>query len=256
MGILDQFSLKGRTALVSGACRGIGQGLAVALAEAGADIVGVSMDLKLEGSETGQLVEALGRKFSAYNCDFSKREDLYRFIKEVKEKEAPIDILINNAGMIMRKAAAEHPDEWWDKVIEVNQNAQFILTREFGRDMLERGRGKIVFTASMLSFQGGILVPGYTASKSAVAGLTKAFANEWAGRGLNVNAIAPGYIATENTAPIRADEARSASILARIPANRWGLPSDLTGAVVFLCSPASDYVNGIILPVDGGWLAR
>ena len=256
MSILDTFSLQGRTALVSGACRGIGQGLAVALAEAGADIVGVSMDLKLEGSETGAMVTALGRKFSAYNCDFSNREDLYRFIKEVKEKEAPIDILINNAGMIMRKAAAEHPDEMWDKVIEVNQNAQFILTREFGRDMLERGRGKIVFTASMLSFQGGILVPGYTASKSAVAGLTKAFANEWAGRGLNVNAIAPGYIATENTAPIRADEARSASILARIPAGRWGLPSDLTGAVVFLCSPASDYINGIILPVDGGWLAR
>ena len=164
MSILEQFSLKGRTALVSGACRGIGQAIAVALADAGADVVGVSLDLKLEGSETGQMIEALGRKFSAYNCDFSDRKDLYRFIKEVKEKEAPIDILINNAGMILRKAAAEHPDEWWDKVIEVNQNAQFILTREFGRDMLERGRGKVVFTASMLSFQGGILVPGYTAS--------------------------------------------------------------------------------------------
>jgi 2-deoxy-D-gluconate 3-dehydrogenase len=256
MSILEKFSLKGRTALVSGACRGLGQAMALALAEAGADIVGVSLDLKLEGSETGQKVEALGRKFSAYNCDFSNREILHRFIKAVKENEAPIDIMINNAGMILRKPAAEHPDEWWDKVIEVNQNAQFILTREFGREMLARGRGKIIFTASMLSFQGGINVPGYTASKSAVAGLTKAFANEWAGRGVNVNAIAPGYMATDNTAALRADEARSAAILERIPAGRWGEASDLAGAVVFLAAPASDYVNGVVLPVDGGWLAR
>lgn len=256
MGILDKFKLNGKTALVSGACRGLGQGMALALAEAGADIIGVSLDIELQGSETEKLVTGLGRKFKAYRCDFSDRQDLHRFINEVKASGTAVDILINNAGMILRKPAAEHPDEWWDKVIEVNQNAQFIMAREFGREMLERGSGKIIFTASMLSFQGGINVPGYTASKSAVAGLTRAFANEWAGRGLNVNAIAPGYMATENTAPLRADQDRSASILGRIPAGRWGLPEDLQGAVVFLASAASDYVNGIIVPVDGGWLAR
>ncbi|MCL5270026.1 MAG: 2-dehydro-3-deoxy-D-gluconate 5-dehydrogenase KduD [bacterium] len=254
--VRDQFDLAGRTAVVTGASRGIGQALALALAEAGADIIGVSRNLAPEGGETGRLIAALGRRFSAYQCDFADRHDLYRFVKEAKEREAPVDILVNNAGMIQRKPAAEHPDEWWDQVIEVNQSAPFILAREFGREMLARGRGKIIFTASMLSFQGGILVPGYAASKSAVAGIVRALANEWAGRGVNVNAIAPGYIATDNTAALRADAERSASILGRIPAGRWGTPDDLKGAVVFLASAASDYVHGTILAVDGGWLAR
>jgi 2-deoxy-D-gluconate 3-dehydrogenase len=168
----------------------------------------------------------------------------------------PIDILFNNAGTIMRKPAADHPDEWWDKVIEVNLNAQFILTRHVAKGMLDRGRGKIVFTASMLTFQGGITVPGYAASKGAIGQLTKALANEWAGKGLNVNAIAPGYIATDNTAALQADAVRNKAILDRIPAGRWGAPHDLVGAVVFLCSSAADYINGTILTVDGGWLGR
>jgi 2-deoxy-D-gluconate 3-dehydrogenase len=167
-----------------------------------------------------------------------------------------IDILVNNAGTIMRKPAAEHPDEFWDKVIEVNLNAQFILSREIGKEMIARGEGKIVFTASMLTFQGGITVPGYAASKGGIGQLTKALANEWAGKGVNVNAIAPGYIATDNTAALQADEKRSKSILERIPAGRWGTPEDLAGAVVFLCSPAAAYLHGTILMVDGGWLGR
>jgi 2-dehydro-3-deoxy-D-gluconate 5-dehydrogenase len=187
--------------------------------------------------------------------DISNREGLYSFIQEVKSNHT-IDILINNAGMILRKPVAEHPDEWWDKVISVNLDAQFLLTREFGKDMISRGFGKVVFTCSLLSFQGGINVPGYTASKSAVAGLVKAFANEWASKGLNINGIAPGYVATNNTEALRNDPERSKSILDRIPAARWGEPSDYKGPVVFLCSEAASYVNGAILLVDGGWMAR
>jgi 2-deoxy-D-gluconate 3-dehydrogenase len=254
--VLDQFNLKGKTALVTGCKRGIGQAMAVALAEAGADIIGVSASLEKSGSEVEKEVTALGRKFSAYQCDFADRTALYDFIKKVQQDFPAIDILVNNAGTIMRKPAAEHPDEYWDTVIDTNLNAQFILTREIGKLMLERGKGKVIFTASLLTFQGGINVPGYAASKGAVGSLVKAFANEWAAKGVNVNAIAPGYIATDNTAALRADEKRSSSILERIPAGRWGETDDFKGPVVFLASPASDYVHGTILTVDGGWMGR
>jgi len=247
------FDLSGKTALVTGCDTGLGLGMATALANAGADIVGASIVDDYSATKTA--VEAAGRKFTYFKVDISNRETLYSFIKSVKEK-FQIDILINNAGIIMRKPIAEHPDDYWDKVIAINLDAQFIITREFGRDMIARGFGKIVFTCSMLSYQGGINVPGYTASKSAVAGLVKAFANEWAIKGVNVNGIAPGYIATNNTAALREDAERSKSILERIPAGRWGLPTDFYGPVVFLCSAAADYVNGTILNVDGGWMAR
>jgi 2-deoxy-D-gluconate 3-dehydrogenase len=201
-------------------------------------------------------VTALGRTFRPYACDFADRDALYALVGELRRDVPRIDILVNNAGTTLRKPAAEHPDEYWDKVIEVNLNAQFILTREIGRDMLARGRGKVVFLASLLSFQGGITVPGYAAAKGAVASLTKALANEWAARGVNVNAVAPGYIETDITAALRADEQRNRAIFERIPAGRWGKPQDIAGAVVFLCSDAAAYVHGTILPVDGGWLGR
>ncbi len=253
--ILSLFDLSGKTALITGCDKGIGKAYAMALAEAGADIIGASRSLEKE-SEIEKEITSLGKKFTACKVDLSNRSDVYDFIQKVREENSTIDILVNNAGTIMRKPAAEHPDEYWDKVIDVNLNAQFILTREFGKDMIERGNGKIVFTCSMLSYQGGINVPGYTASKSAIAGLVKALANEWAGKGVNVNGIAPGYIATDNTKALRGDAERNKSILERIPANRWGIPDDLKGAIVFLCSNASDYVNGTILNVDGGWMGR
>ena len=240
---------------MTGCDKGIGKAYALGLAEAGADIIGASRSLE-NGSSIEKEVVALNRKFKAYKVDLGDRTSVYAFIEKVKSEHNSVDILVNNAGTILRKPVAEHPDEYWDKVIDINLNAQFILTREFGKDMLERGSGKIVFTCSMLSYQGGINVPGYTASKSAVAGLVKAFANEWAGKGLNVNGIAPGYITTDNTQALRDDAVRSKSILERIPANRWGAPDDLKGAIIFLCSGASDYVNGTILNVDGGWMAR
>lgn len=249
------FELKGKKALVTGCDRGIGKAMALGLAEAGADIIGVSATIEESGSEVEKELSALKKKFRAYRCDFSDREALYKFISLVKE-EHEIDILINNAGIILRKPAAEHPDEYWDKLLSINLDAQFILTREFGKEMLRRKSGKIVFTCSMLSYQGGINVPGYTASKSAVAGLVKAFANEWAGSGVNVNGIAPGYVATDNTQALREDPQRSKSILDRIPAARWGEPEDFKGPVIFLCSDASRYVHGTILNVDGGWMAR
>ena len=255
MSLQSLFSLSGKTALVTGCDRGIGKAYAIALAEAGADIIGASRTL-VAGSGTENEIEKLGRKFKPYQVDLSNREALYGFIQKVKEENNSIDILVNNAGTILRKPVAEHPDEYWDKVIEVNLNAQFILTREFGKEMIEKGSGKIVFTCSMLSYQGGINVPGYTASKSALAGLIKAFANEWAGSGVNVNGIAPGYIATDNTQALRDDVERNKSILDRIPAKRWGEPADLKGAVIFLCSEAAAYVNGTILNVDGGWMSR
>ena len=250
---LEAFSLEGKVALVTGAKRGIGAGIAVALAEAGAEVIGVSASLETSGSETARRVADVGGTFSAYACDFADRSAVYAFLEKVQAEHPVIDILFNNAGTILRKPAAEHPDEFWDKVIDVNLNAPFVITRELGKKMLERGWGKVVFTASLLTFQGGITVPGYAASKG---GVGKAFANEWAGRGVNVNAIAPGYIATDNTAALRADETRSRQILERIPAGRWGTPQDMAGAAVFLASHASDYVNGVVLPVDGGWLAR
>jgi 2-deoxy-D-gluconate 3-dehydrogenase len=226
------------------------------LAEAGADIIGASASLQPSGSEVEQEVKALGRNFKAYACDFSDRSALYEFIAEVKADFPVVDILINNAGTILRKPAAEHPDEYWDTIIAVNQSAQFILSREFGREMITRGYGKIIFTASLLSFQGGITVPGYTASKHAIAGLTKALSNEWAGKGVNVNAIAPGYVVTDNTESLRNDPIRQKAILERIPAGRWGNIDDFKGPVVFLASAASDYVSGEIITVDGGWMAR
>jgi 2-deoxy-D-gluconate 3-dehydrogenase len=230
--------------------------MAEALAEAGADIIGVSASLEPEGSEVAQSVEGLGRKFYAYQCDFGSRDSLKDFCERVKEDHPVIDILVNNAGTILRKPIAEHPDEFWDEVIAVNQSAPFILTREIGRDMVSRGSGKIIFTASLLTFQGGITVPGYAASKGAIGQLTKAFANEWASKGVNVNAIAPGYISTDNTTALRADENRSRSIMERIPAGRWGEPADFKGPVVFLASHASDYMHGTVMTVDGGWMGR
>ena len=255
MSILKTFNLSGKTALVTGCRRGIGRGLAQAVAEAGADVVGVSASLESSGSDVEADVTSAGRAFSGYACDFTDRDSLYVFVERVKVNHQ-IDILVNNAGTILRQPAAEHPDEYWDKVIEVNLNAQFILAREFGKDMLARGSGKIVFTASLLSFQGGITVPGYAASKGGIATLTMALSNEWAGQGVNVNAIAPGYIATDNTRALQDDATRTEQILARVPAGRWGSPDDLKGAVVFLCSDASSFVNGVVLPVDGGWMGR
>lgn len=256
MSIIQSFNLDGKVALVTGCKRGIGKAMAIALAEAGADIIGVSASLELEGSDVEKEVRQIGRKFQAYQCDFSDRSSLYAFISNIKKDHPVIDVLVNNAGTIMRKPAAEHPDEYWDEVIAVNQSSQFILTRELGKEMLKRGAGKVIFTASLLTFQGGINVPGYAASKGAIGQLTKAFANEWASKGVNVNAIAPGYIATDNTSALRADENRSNSILERIPAGRWGNPEDFKGPIVFLASDASSYVHGTILTVDGGWMAR
>ncbi|SFW66064.1 SDR family NAD(P)-dependent oxidoreductase [Cellulophaga fucicola] len=256
MSVLDTFKLEGKTALVTGCKRGIGKAMAIGLAEAGANIIGVSASLELAGSSVAKEVESKGKKFSAYQCDFSDRKALYAFINQVKKDHPQIDILINNAGTILRAPAAEHPDEMWDKVIEVNQNAQFILTREIGKEMVARGSGKIVFTASLLTYQGGITVPGYAASKGAIGQLTMAFANEWAGKGVNVNAIAPGYIATDNTEALRNNPERAESILARIPAGRWGEPEDFAGPVVFLASKAANYMSGSIVLVDGGWMGR
>ena len=255
MGVLDQFKLNGKIALVTGCRRGIGKAMAEGLAEAGADIIGVSASLEA-GSEVQQSIENSGRKFYPYQCDFSKREHLHTFTAQIKKDFPIIDILVNNAGTILRKPAAEHPDEYWDEVIAINQTAPFILTREIGKAMIARGSGKIIFTASILTFQGGINVPGYAASKGAIGSLVKAFANEWGNKGVNVNAIAPGYISTDNTTALRADENRSGLILDRIPANRWGEPEDFKGPVVFLSSSASDYMHGTIITVDGGWMGR
>lgn len=255
MGILNEFDLSGKTALVTGCRRGIGRAFAQGLAEAGADIVGVSASLA-SGSEVEGDVTGLGRSFRPYACDFSDRDALRAFIARVKADVAQVDILVNNAGTILREPAADHSDEYWDKVIEVNLNAQFVLAREFGKEMVARGSGKIVFTASLLSFQGGITVPGYAAAKGGIATLTMALSNEWASTGVNVNAIAPGYIATDNTEALRSDSVRSEQILTRIPQGRWGQPDDLKGACVFLCSDAANYVNGAILTVDGGWMGR
>ena len=252
--ILDNFKLNGRTAIVTGSNKGIGQSYALALAEGGADIIGVSFESDF--SETEKMITGLGRKFKSYKSDFSIRNSLYEFIKNVKADFGKIGILVNNAGTILRKPIAEHPDEYWDKVIEVNLTSQFILTREIGKDMAERGYGKIVFIASLLSFQGGILVPGYAASKGGIKQLTMAFANEWASKGVTVNAIAPGYIATDNTKALREDPVRNKAILDRIPAGKWGTPQDLMGTIVFLCSDASNYLNGSVITVDGGWMGR
>ncbi|MBK5293951.1 MAG: SDR family oxidoreductase [Acidobacteriia bacterium] len=253
--MLDLFRLEGKTALVTGCRRGIGRAMAEALAEAGADIAGVSATLEPD-CEVGKAVRFAGRKFHGYSCDFSDRKALYGLIEKVRAAHPVVDILVNNAGSILRKPAAEHPDDYWDKIIEINLNAQFVLSREIGKGMLERGSGKIIFTASLLTFQGGITVPGYAASKGGVGSLVKALSNEWAARGVQVNAIAPGYIATDVTEALRNDPVRNTAILGRIPAGRWGSPEDFQGAVVFLASRASDYITGEILTVDGGWMGR
>jgi 2-deoxy-D-gluconate 3-dehydrogenase len=256
MNTIDLFRLDGKVALVTGARRGIGRAMAVALAEAGADIIGVSTSMEEQGSQVEADVCAAGRRFTGYACDFSDRTALYELIGQLKIDFPVIDILVNNAGMILRKPAAEHPDVYWDKVLEVNLSAQFILSREIGKGMIQRGRGKIIFTASLLTFQGGINVPGYASTKGGIAQLAKGLANEWACSGIQVNAIAPGYIETDNTEALRNDPVRSKSILERIPMGRWGNPADFKGPVVFLASDASNYVTGTILTVDGGWMGR
>ena len=250
------FRLDGKMALVTGCRRGIGFAMASALAEAGADIVGVSANLEPSGSDVEREVLSFGREFHGFAVDFSKRNELYAFISEVRTRFPKIDILVNNAGTIRRSPAVEHPDAFWDEILEINLSAQFVLTRELGKEMVNRNSGKIIFTASLLTFQGGINVPGYAASKGALGQLTKALANEWAGKGVNVNAIAPGYVATDNTETLRNDSTRNRQILERIPAGRWGRPEDFKGPVVFLASPASDYIHGTILVVDGGWMGR
>jgi 2-deoxy-D-gluconate 3-dehydrogenase len=251
----NYFNLSGKKALVTGCSSGIGEAMAIGLAEAGADIIGISGSLQ-SGSEVERKVKDLGKKFAPYRIDLENRNMIYEEIVKINASHPVIDILINNAGTIRRDPAISHSDEEWDCVLAINLNAAFILSREFGRKMIERGRGKIIFTCSLLSFQGGINVPGYTASKSAIAGLVKALANEWAIKGVNVNGIAPGYVATNNTKALREDKERNKAIIDRIPAGRWGNPDDFKGPVIFLSSPASDYVHGEILTVDGGWMGR
>jgi 2-dehydro-3-deoxy-D-gluconate 5-dehydrogenase len=256
MNVLDLFRLDGKTALVTGARRGIGKAMALALAEAGADIIAASASQEIRGSEIENEVTALGRRFKGYACDFGKREAVYQLIEQLNKDFASIDILVNNAGTVLRKPAVEYPDEYWDAILEINLSSQFILSRELGKHMVERGKGKIIFVASLLTFQGGITVPAYAASKGGVGQLTKALANEWAGRGVQVNAIAPGYVFTDNTEALQNDPVRYQAILDRIPAGRWGEPEDFKGAAVFLASEASNFINGEILTVDGGWMGR
>lgn len=249
------FDLTGRTALVTGCTRGIGAAICVALARAGAEIVGTGTSVAEDGGAVGEAVRAAGRSFRGIACDLGDRQALYGTLIAALEEDTP-DILVNNAGIIRRAPAAEHPDADWDAVMRVNLDAPFILTREIGRRMVARGSGRVVFVGSVLSFQGGILVPGYAASKAAVAQLARSFANEWAAAGVNVNAVAPGYVATDNTAALQADADRSAALLARVPCGRWGTPEEIAEPVVFLASDASRFVHGATLPVDGGWLAR
>jgi 2-deoxy-D-gluconate 3-dehydrogenase len=252
--ILDKFKLDGKVAVVTGAGRGLGQGAALGFAEAGADLALVDI---LSTDETASQVRALGRRVSQVHANLMERASIQAVVDQVVRELGGIDILLNNAGIIRRAALLEFAEKDWDDVIQLNESAVFFLSQAVARQMVAQGRGgKIVNTASMLSFQGGIRVPSYTASKSAVMGLTRLMANELAPHRINVNAIAPGYMATDNTAPLRADQARSAEILGRIPAGRWGLPEDLQGALVFLASAASDYVTGYTLAVDGGWLCR
>jgi 2-deoxy-D-gluconate 3-dehydrogenase len=259
MGILESFRLDKKNALVTGAGRGLGQAIAVGLAEAGADIAGLDV---ISLDETRILVEKTGHRFLPVTCNLrdSSPNDLQEIVREIAlqlGKGSPaLNILVNNAGIIRRAPALDYSETDWDDVLHINLKAVFFLSQACARIMFPQGSGKIINIASMLSFQGGILVPSYTAAKSGVAGITHALANEWAGKGINVNAIAPGYMATDNTAPLRADASRSQAILERIPAGRWGEPADLMGIAVFLASTASDYLNGAIIPVDGGWLSR
>jgi 2-deoxy-D-gluconate 3-dehydrogenase len=248
------FRLDGQTALVTGASRGLGAGMATALAGAGASVVLADLQLALETEQS--IRDNCPARTLCLTADLSKREETDRLLAQANEAMGRIDILVNNAGIIRRTPAAEYSDEDWDAVIEINLTSAFRLARAAGAAMVARGHGKIVNISSLLAFQGGILVPSYAAAKAGLAQVTKALANEWASRGVNVNAIAPGYMATENTRPLRADAVRSQQILSRIPAGRWGVPEDLGGAVIFLASRASDYVNGHVLVVDGGWMGR
>lgn len=249
------FDLSGKTALVTGASRGIGQAIAIGLAQAGADIVAVASRAE-NAAETAAQVEALGRKALTVGCDQSSPSAIKAAADKAYELTGAVDILVNNAGTIRRSPARDYSDEDWSAVIDTNLTGVFQFCRAIGGKMIDQGHGKIVNIASLLSFQGGITVPAYAASKGGVAQLTKALANEWAGLGVQINAIAPGYIATDNTAALRADPERNTSILSRIPAGRWGDASDIAGAAIFLSSAAANYVNGHILTVDGGWMAR
>ncbi|WKL58077.1 2-dehydro-3-deoxy-D-gluconate 5-dehydrogenase KduD [Asticcacaulis sp. ZE23SCel15] len=247
------FDLTGKVALVTGANTGLGQGIAIALAEAGADIAAAGI---VPADETAEKIKALGRKFINIDANLITIEPVDRIVKETLDGLGGLDILVNNAGLIRRADAVEFSEKDWDDVMNVNIKSAFFMSQAAGKHFIAQGYGKIINIASMLSFQGGIRVPSYTASKSGIAGITRLLANEWAAKGININAIAPGYMSTDNTAQIRADEARNKSILDRIPAARWGDPADLGGTAVFLASRASDYVNGAVIPVDGGWLAR
>jgi 2-deoxy-D-gluconate 3-dehydrogenase len=255
MAILDSFKLDGRVALVTGAGQGLGQGMALALAEAGADVAGLDRG---SSAATGEAVRLLGRRYQEVVCDLSTVSvaGLNAVVAGVVRDLGRLDILVNNAGIIRRAPAIEFSEADWDDVLQIDLKAAFFLAQAAARVMIPQGGGKIINTVSMLSFQGGIIVPSYTAAKSGLAGTTRALANEWAKHAINVNAIAPGYMATENTAALRANPERGPAILERIPAGRWGEPADLQGAVVFLASTAADYVHGAILPVDGGWLTR
>ena len=252
--ILDQFKLDGKVAIVTGAARGLGQAIALGLAEAGADVVAVDI---LETTETEKQIKKIGRIAIGINADLSKKECVDDIVKKTQDTFGRIDILFNNAGIIRRAPLVEFSEKDWDDVININQRTLFFLSQAVAKVFIKQGKGgKIINTASMLSFQGGILVPSYTASKSAVMGLTRLMANELAAHKINVNAIAPGYMATDNTAALRADPERNKAILDRIPAGRWGKPEDLKGIAVFLASSASDYISGYTIAVDGGWLAR
>lgn len=252
--MLDMFKLDGKVAIITGASRGLGQGIVVGLAKAGADIVGVGQS---DMSETRKLVESIGKKFVEVKADLTKQDKLDDIIQVCKKEFGRVDILVNNAGTIRREDAINYTEKDWDDILNLNLKTVFFLSQKVAKEFIEQKTGgKIINIASMLSFQGGIRVPAYTASKSAIMGITKALANEWAKYNINVNAIAPGYMATDNTKALREDEKRSEEILSRIPAGRWGTKEDMAGAAVFLASSASDYVNGHTLAVDGGWLAR
>jgi 2-deoxy-D-gluconate 3-dehydrogenase len=250
------FALDGRTALVTGASRGLGMAIAEGLAGAGADIIGVSANQPASGSEIQGRVEGAGRRFSGRACDFADRQQTRELVDWLDDQGHQVDILINNAGIIRRAPVVGHSDADWDAVLEVNLTAPFVLTRELAKPMIARGHGKVVFVTSILGFQGGVTVPGYASTKSAIIGLTKALANEWAGQGVNVNAIAPGYVRTDNTQVLQDDPERSEAIRTRIPAGDWGTPDQIAGAAIYLSSPAADYVHGSVVTVDGGWMGR
>ena len=252
--ILDQFNLSGKVAMVTGCSTGLGQGMSYGLAEAGADVVGIDY---VDSPETQATIEGMGRRFLGIKADLSRLDPIAGIMQKTLKAFGKLDILVNNAGIIRRADAIEFTEKDWDDVMNLNIKTLFFLSQAAARQFIKQGtRGKIINVASMLSFQGGIRVPSYTASKSGVMGVTRLMANEWAKQNININAIAPGYMATNNTAPLRADPVRSKDILERIPAGRWGTPNDLKGVVVFLASEASNYINGYTIAVDGGWLAR